>query len=143
MQHLIPTGIVVFLYAKISHFLASLPLVSSTITKRRQTLTKRRRNVKMFKRTAAIYFLSWLPLNLINLSLVFFDSDDTPIFSDIEHMYIAYTSCHFASMTSVLLNPILYGLMNEKFRPRFIKIWGRLRLCRNGDPTQDVELDLV
>ena len=43
----------------------------------------------------------------------------------IENIYIIYSICHIASMTSAITNPILYGFMNENFRQEFAKIFGQ------------------
>ena len=58
-----------------------------------------------------------------------FDSDKTPLFSNIEHLFITYAVCHLASMTSAVSNPILYGFMNENFRREFKNIWLGLKKC--------------
>ena len=57
------------------------------------------------------------------------DSEETPLFHDIENLYILYAVCHIASMTSAISNPLLYGFMNENFRKEFSNIWTSLKRC--------------
>ena len=57
------------------------------------------------------------------------DSEERPLFHDIENLYILYAVCHIASMTSAISNPILYGFMNENFRKEFSNIWTSLKRC--------------
>ena len=68
------------------------------------------------------HFMSWLPLNVVNVIMTTFDSEETPLFHDVENLFITYAICHMASMTSAISNPILYGYMNENFRAQFRKI---------------------
>ena len=75
------------------------------------------------------HFLSWLPLNVANVIITTFDSDKTPLFENIEHLFILYAICHWASMSSIILNPLLYGFMNGNFRNQFRKIWTSLKNC--------------
>ena len=75
------------------------------------------------------HFMSWLPLNVANVIITTFDSDKTPLFDNIEHLFILYAICHLASMTSAISNPLLYGFMNGNFRNQFKKIWTHLKSC--------------
>ena len=99
-------------------------------------MARRRRSNKMLIIVTVTHFLSWLPLNVANFVFTTFDSDKTPLFSNIEHLYITYAVCHLASMTSAVSNPILYGFMNENFRREFKNIWLGLKkyvYCRKND----------
>ena len=94
-----------------------------------RTMARRRRSNKMLIIVTVTHFLSWLPLNVVNIIFTTFDSDKTPLFSNIEHLFITYAVCHLASMTSAVSNPILYGFMNENFRREFKNIWLGLKKC--------------
>jgi hypothetical protein len=92
-------------------------------------MARRRRSNKMLIIVTVTHFLSWLPLNVVNIIFTTFDSEKTPLFSNIEHLFITYAVCHLASMTSAVSNPILYGFMNENFRREFKIIWLGLKKC--------------
>ena len=88
---------------------------------------KRKRNNYMLILVAVTHFLSWLPLNMVNLIMSLFETDENenPLFSDMESMLVTYAICHLASMLSVVVNPILYGFMNENFQKEFAKIFDK------------------
>ena len=88
---------------------------------------KRKRNNYMLILVAVTHFLSWLPLNMVNLIMSLFETDEnqTPLFPNMESMLVTYAICHLASMLSVVVNPILYGFMNENFQKEFAKIFDK------------------
>ena len=65
-----------------------------------------------------------------------FDSDEKPLFEDIENLFILYAACHLTSMTSAISNPLLYGFMNGNFREQFRKIWKHIKTCTKIDRNQ-------
>ena len=75
------------------------------------------------------HFTSWLPLNLANVIITTLDSEENPLFEDIENLYILFAICHIASMTSAISNPVLYGFMNENFLNVFSKFWQSFKEC--------------
>lgn len=68
---------------------------------------------------AVVFFVSWLPLNLFNLTadvstnLVDFNQQSTRIW---------YAVCHMVSMSSALFNPVFYGCLNDNFWKEFVDI---------------------
>ncbi len=55
------------------------------------------------------------------------DSEEKPLFEDVENLYLTYAVCHLSSMTSAISNPVMYGFMNENFRQEFVKIWSHIK----------------
>ena len=53
-------------------------------------MARRRRSNKMLIIVTVTHFLSWLPLNVVNIIFTTFDLDKMPLFSNIEHLYIMY-----------------------------------------------------
>ena len=43
---------------------------------------------------ASTHFLSWLPLNVINLIMNAFDTEDDPLFTNSESLLLTYAICH-------------------------------------------------
>ena len=129
VQYCVPCAMVTFYYISICRFLASRPILASD-ERQKQILAKRRKNNRMLITVTVAHFTSWLPLNVINIVLTMFDSDESPLFTNVEHLYIAYAMCHLASMTSAISNPVLYGFMNDNFRGEFDKIWQRFCKCK-------------
>ena len=136
VQYCVPCALVTFYYISICRFLASRPILASN-ERQKQILAKRRKNNRMLIAVTVAHFTSWLPLNMINIILTMFDSDESPLFTNVEHLYIAYAMCHLASMTSAISNPVLYGFMNENFRVEFDKIWQRFSKCKKVETSDD------
>jgi len=128
LQYLVPCAIVTFCYSSISRYLANRPILSNNV-RQQKILARRRRNNFMLIVVSVTHFTSWLPLNVANVVITTMDSEKTPLFHNIENLYILYAVCHIASMTSAISNPILYGFMNENFRKEFSNIWTSLKRC--------------
>lgn len=79
---------------------------------------------------ALIFCLSWLPLNLYNLVVDFYN----PFGDDMETMLVVYAVCHMMGMSSACSNPLMYGWLNDNFRKEFLEILGIVLPCRNRQP---------
>jgi len=64
-----------------------------------------------------IFSITWLPLNVLNLTLDLYNPFKLP--RDKEMMLIIYAACHLFGMSSACANPFLYGWFNENFRNEF------------------------
>lgn len=60
-----------------------------------------------------VYGFAWLPMNGYNL---------LHMMGLTEFSQIRYLHCHLIGMTSALLNPIMYGLINDSFRTAFLNM---------------------
>ena len=140
VQYCVPCALVTFYYMSICRFLASRPILTSD-ERQKHILAKRRKSNRMLIAVTVAHFTSWLPLNMINIILTMFDSDESPLFTNVEHLYIAYAMCHLASMTSAISNPVLYGFMNENFRVEFDKIWQRFSKCKKVEETHNANTE--
>ena len=99
-QFLIPVTIVVFAHASIC---ARLRRCSRPVGPKTHNL---------LSVTALTFALCWTPLNLFNLL-----DDFLPFLSDYQQVKLTvYAVCHFAAMSSVCLNPVLYGWHNHVIR---------------------------
>ncbi|ROT68912.1 neuropeptide F receptor [Penaeus vannamei] len=77
---------------------------------------------------ALIFCLSWLPLNLYNLIVDFYN----PFGDDMEKLLIVYAVCHMMGMSSACSNPLMYGWLNDNFRKEFLEIFRLIcpRCCK-------------
>ena len=143
IQYLVPCAIVTFCYVSISRFLANKPILASD-AKHQKILAKRRRNNFMLIAASVTLVTSWLPLNVANVIITTMDSEETPLFENLENLYITYAICHLASMTSAISNPILYGFMNENFRKEFSNIWQSLKKCSScKSESENIEIEEI
>ncbi len=126
VQYLIPCAMVTVCYISICRYIVNRPVLANS-ARQRKILSKRRRNNRMLIVVSVAHFVSWLPLNVINVIMTTLDSEDEPLFEDMEDLFIVYAICHIGSMTCAISNPVLYGFMNENFREEFRKIWKKVR----------------
>lgn len=78
---------------------------------------RKRRTNRMLIAMVAIFGLSWLPLNLINIS-----SDFYSFAEDWKYYMVMFFITHFIAMSSTCYNPFLYAWLNENFRKEFKQI---------------------
>lgn len=62
----------------------------------------------------AVFGLSWLPLNAVNISADFFESTNTWTYYN-----LVFFVTHAIAMSSTCYNPFLYAWLNENFRKEF------------------------
>jgi hypothetical protein len=72
-----------------------------------------------------IFCISWLPLNIFNLVVDYWN----PFGEDRQSMMIWYAVCHMMGMSSACSNPLLYGWLNDNFRKEFKEILASLCPC--------------
>lgn len=65
---------------------------------------------------AAIFCISWMPLNLFNL-IADYSMDHHPL---TQGMLVGYAVCHMMGMSSACSNPVLYGCLNDNFWKEFV-----------------------
>ena len=77
---------------------------------------------------AVVFFLSWAPISILNItldisklmvrwmtnlnSLLYSQADDL----DVSNITITFAFFHLIAMSSVVINPIMYGFLNEDFK---------------------------
>ena len=135
VQYLLPCAVVTMSYISICRYLDNKPILTTCNAKQNQIMARRKRNNRMLIIVSITHFMSWLPLNVVNVIITALDSADSPLFKNVENLLITYAICHLASMTSAISNPLLYGFMNENFRGEFRKILRSIRNCGGDRPT--------
>ncbi|KAK3932304.1 Neuropeptide F receptor [Frankliniella fusca] len=100
-----------------------------------------KRTNALFISIALIFGVSWLPLNIFNLTMdmshLYLTSDeqdgvegearadrqpDSLFGGNRQAMVVTYALCHMMGMSSACTNPMLYGWLNENFRKEFREI---------------------
>lgn len=78
----------------------------------RQEINRRRlRSTSILMATVVVFFVAYLPHNTVSLLLEF-----THLFDRNSHVYLYSLVAHGLTMTSVLLNPVLYVFLNPQLR---------------------------
>lgn len=120
MQFVIPFIVMAFCYTcvsiKLNDRLKSRPGSKNSKKEDAERERKRRTN-RMLIAMVAIFGLSWLPLNLINMSTDFYSL--TEIW---KYYMLVFFLAHFIAMSSTCYNPFLYAWLNENFRKEFKQI---------------------
>ncbi|XP_045767053.1 neuropeptide Y receptor type 2-like [Maniola jurtina] len=120
MQFVIPFIVMAFCYTcvsvKLNDRLKTRPGSKNSKKEDAERERKRRTN-RMLIAMVAIFGLSWLPLNLINIS-----SDFYSLAEDWRYYMVLFFVAHFIAMSSTCYNPFLYAWLNENFRKEFMQI---------------------
>lgn len=120
MQFVVPFIVMAFCYTcvsvKLNDRLKTRPGSKNSKKEDAERERKRRTN-RMLIAMVAIFGLSWLPLNLINIS-----SDFYSLAEDWRYYMVLFFVAHFIAMSSTCYNPFLYAWLNENFRKEFKQI---------------------
>ncbi|KAJ2944128.1 hypothetical protein O0L34_g18095 [Tuta absoluta] len=120
MQFVIPFIVMAFCYTcvsiKLNDRLKSRPGSKNSKKEDAERERKRRTN-RMLIAMVAIFGLSWLPLNVINIS-----SDFYTFAEHWTYYMVLFFVTHFIAMSSTCYNPFLYAWLNENFRKEFKQI---------------------
>nr|XP_027197463.1 neuropeptide F receptor-like [Dermatophagoides pteronyssinus] len=119
IQYVGPIIIVSVVYARLCIKLRSRTLRRTSTTqlpKLRTRLQRRTRKTNLLLISIAlIFFISWLPLNVLNIVADFF--------FPVSAFRITFAICHMFGMSSACSNPFLYGWLNQTFRNEFKEIF--------------------
>lgn len=120
MQFVIPFIVMAFCYTcvsiKLNDRLKSRPGSKNSKKEDAERERKRRTN-RMLIAMVAIFGLSWLPLNLTNITSDFYSFTE-----DWTYYMVLFFLTHFIAMSSTCYNPFLYAWLNENFRKEFKQI---------------------
>ncbi|OTF82058.1 neuropeptide F receptor-like protein, partial [Euroglyphus maynei] len=119
IQYVGPIIIVSVVYARLCIKLRSRTLRRTSTTqlpKLRTRLQRRTRKTNLLLISIAlIFFISWLPLNVLNIVADFF--------FPVSAFRITFAICHMFGMSSACSNPFIYGWLNQTFRNEFKEIF--------------------
>ncbi|XP_076040341.1 neuropeptide F receptor-like [Oratosquilla oratoria] len=124
VQYCLPIVTVSIAYARIYRKL-KYRMANTSIKKNQKEDRRMKKTNTLLMSIALIFCLSWLPFNVYNLVVDFYN----PFGEDTETMHIAYAICHMMGMSSACSNPLLYGWLNDNFRKEFIEIGNLIFPC--------------
>ena len=85
--------------------------VTASATYKRKAARRRRTNI-LLTCVSLVFFLAWAPIHLF---LVIMDTLE-PLKEDEETVLLLYACCHLMAMSTVCVNPLLYGWCNNNFK---------------------------
>ncbi|EAT40343.2 AAEL007924-PA, partial [Aedes aegypti] len=90
---------------------------SKTTRREEAERDRKKRTNRMLIAMVAIFGISWLPLNLVNMSNDFYsDINDWPYYN------LLFFIAHLIAMSSTCYNPFLYAWLNDNFRKEFKQV---------------------
>ncbi|KAJ8978570.1 hypothetical protein NQ317_012094 [Molorchus minor] len=155
MQFMIPFLIMAFCYICVSIKLndrARSKPGSKNSRKEEADRERKRRTNRMLIAMVAVFLISWLPLNTINIINDFYQQIEVW-----EYNYLTFFLSHALAMSSTCYNPFLYAWLNENFRKEFKQVipcfangripstgrfenWRSERTCNGNNETQQESL---
>ncbi|KAG5882218.1 hypothetical protein JTB14_012468 [Gonioctena quinquepunctata] len=157
MQFLIPFLIMAFCYICVSIKLndrARSKPGSKNSRKEEADRDRKRRTNRMLIAMVAVFLISWLPLNSINIVNDFYLQ-----MQDWAFYHLTFFVTHAIAMSSTCYNPFLYAWLNENFRKEFKQVlpcfggsagrlqsacrfenWRSERTCNGNNETQQESL---
>lgn len=120
MQFVLPFLIIAFCYTCVSLKLndrARAKPGSKNMRREEADRDRKRRTNRMLIAMVAIFGLSWLPLNLINIYYDFYMTA-----SNWPYYFLSFFMAHSVAMSSTCYNPFLYAWLNENFRKEFKQV---------------------
>ncbi|XP_033757605.1 neuropeptide Y receptor type 5-like [Pecten maximus] len=110
-----PIIVIVSLHILICRFIRthieSKPSYSRELHRSRRNLLRQRKNIILLTSITVVFALTWLPLTLINLLA----DINYELFTGIDFNWLIAV-CHILAMSSVCINPIIYGWFNSNYR---------------------------
>uniref|UniRef100_A0A915HFA1 G-protein coupled receptors family 1 profile domain-containing protein n=1 Tax=Romanomermis culicivorax TaxID=13658 RepID=A0A915HFA1_ROMCU len=91
----------------------------------------KRRVIKMLLIVVAVFTFCWLPYEIY---LVL--NEVRPNVNDYYYINVIFFCCHWLAMSNSCLNPIIYGVYNEKFQREYRRIICRICCGRNRPRTK-------
>ncbi|XP_037050899.1 prolactin-releasing peptide receptor-like [Bradysia coprophila] len=117
LQFLLPFAIVTFCYVCVSvrlNYRARMKPGAKTTKKEEVDRDRKRRTNRMLIVMVAVFGLSWLPLNVVNvLNDFYLNTHEWKVYN------VLFFIAHSIAMSSTCYNPILYAWLNDNFRKEF------------------------
>lgn len=118
LQFAVPFLIIAICYILVSHKLndrARSKPGSKTSKKEEADRDRKKRTNRMLISMVAVFGISWLPLNSVNIIEDYYDKKN-------EYNTILFFVAHCIAMSSTCYNPFLYAWLNENFRKEFKQV---------------------
>ncbi|OWF49522.1 Neuropeptide Y receptor type 1 [Mizuhopecten yessoensis] len=129
-----PIIVIISLHILICKFIRthieSKPSYSRELHRSRRNLLRQRKNIILLTSITVIFALTWLPLTLINLLA----DINYQLFTGIDFNWLIGI-CHVLAMSSVCINPIVYGWFNSNYRREIKEI---MPCCKFKEKDADI-----
>ncbi|KMQ95450.1 prolactin-releasing peptide receptor [Lasius niger] len=137
VQFVVPFFVIAFCYICVSIKLndrARAKPGSKTSKREEADRERKRRTNRMLIAMVAIFGVSWLPLNIVNVVDDFYSQAN-----DWSYYKLCFFTAHFVAMSSTCYNPFLYAWLNDNFRKEFKQVLPCFSRNSNGGTPRDRE----
>ncbi|XP_031785758.1 prolactin-releasing peptide receptor isoform X3 [Nasonia vitripennis] len=120
LQFVVPFIVIAFCYICVSIRLndrAKMKPGSKTSRREEADRERKKRTNRMLIAMVAIFGVSWLPLNIVNMVEDFYQPAQ-----DWSYYKVLFFMAHCLAMSSTCYNPFLYAWLNENFRKEFKQV---------------------
>lgn len=120
LQFVVPFFVIAFCYIRVSIKLndrARAKPGSKTSKREEADRERKRRTNRMLIAMVAIFGVSWLPLNIVNVA-----SDFRSDVNNWSYYRLCFFISHCIAMSSTCYNPFLYAWLNDNFRKEFKQV---------------------
>lgn len=127
LQFVVPLCVIAFCYTCVSVKLknrAKFKPGSKTNSREEADRERKRRTNRMLIAMVAIFAISWMPLNIINVI-----EDYYPGVGEFNFFRLIFFMVHSLAMSSTCYNPFLYAWLNENFRKEFKQVYTYTCCC--------------
>ncbi|CAH8660850.1 unnamed protein product [Heterobilharzia americana] len=125
LMYVLPLMILAATYVPISIHLWFHRGLGEVTRAQAQNVRSKRRAVKMLCAVMLIFAICWLPYQLIFIILQL-----NPAIKSSHHLPVVFICCYWLAMSNSMYNPIIYVLMNKKFRKGFYTAFSCFPWCR-------------
>ena len=120
-QYALPAAAIMALHLLICRFLRTRVHLRADSKVSRQKLARHRKNLVLLSVISITFDVEWLPITVVNIIADF----DPEIFPSASRFCLIYALCLLFALTSVFVNPIVYGWFNSSVRRDLCGSWGR------------------
>ena len=132
-QYALPAAAIMALHLLICRFLRTRVHLRADSKASRQKLARHRKNLVLLSVISITFDVEWLPITVVNIMADF----DPDIFPSASRFCLTYALCLLFALTSVFVNPVVYGWFNSSVRRELCGMWGR----RQGSERSGSALD--
>ncbi|CAI4228103.1 unnamed protein product [Auanema sp. JU1783] len=136
IHYFVPMIILDSAYTMIAIKIWSTTVGGSSIDNRQQNVSSEMSNRKLMKMlmiVVACFSLCWFPLETYLLL-----NEIKPEINGWKYINVLFFCSHWLAMSNSCLNPIIYGLYNNKYKKEYKRVFGRL-ICRKYDDHHSIE----
>nr|KAG5708374.1 hypothetical protein BaRGS_034405 [Batillaria attramentaria] len=126
-QYALPAATITALHLLICRFLRTRVHLRSDSTNSRQKLVRHRKNLALLTAISITFDVQWLPITVVNIIADF----NYTVFASARHFCLTYALCLLFALSSVFINPVVYGWLNSNFR-RGLMPRGSVRMRRRA-----------